>query len=106
MEYLKTHHAVPVLPRPVPVRASDRLTWVTESLPSAVAHRVLDAVVAITSNLDLDTVLRRIVEAAMDLTGARYGALGVRDGDRLGRFVPVGMEDSEVEAIRDRKSVV
>ncbi|KRC32902.1 MULTISPECIES: GAF domain-containing sensor histidine kinase [Oerskovia] len=71
----------------------------TESLPSAVAHRVLDAVVAITSNLDLDTVLRRIVEAAMDLTGARYGALGVRDGDRLGRFVPVGMEDSEVEAI-------
>ncbi|MFD6091155.1 GAF domain-containing sensor histidine kinase [Oerskovia sp. NPDC060338] len=71
----------------------------TESLPSAVAHRVLDAVVAITSNLDLDTVLRRIVEAAMDLTGARYGALGVRDGERLGRFVPVGMEDSEVEAI-------
>ena len=103
MEYLKTHHqwesTVPVLPRPAPVRTSDRLTWVTESLPSAVAHRVLDAVVAITSNLDLDTVLRRIVEAAMDLTGARYGALGVRDGDRLGRFVPVGMEDSEVEAI-------
>lgn len=99
MEYLKTHHAVPVLPRPVPVRASDRLTWVTESLPSAVAHRVLDAVVAITSNLDLDTVLRRIVEAAMELTGARYGALGVRDGDRLGRFVPVGMDDSEIESI-------
>ncbi|MHA7134376.1 GAF domain-containing sensor histidine kinase [Oerskovia turbata] len=71
----------------------------TESLPSAVAHRVLDAVVAITSNLDLDTVLRRIVEAAMDLTGARYGALGVRDGERLGRFVPVGMEDHQVDAI-------
>ncbi|MBE7700559.1 GAF domain-containing protein [Oerskovia sp. Sa1BUA8] len=103
MDYLKTYHAhqsaVPVLPRPVPARTSDRLTWVTESLPSAVAHRVLDAVVAITSNLDLDTVLRRIVEAAMDLTGAKYGALGVRDGERLGRFVPVGMEDSEVEAI-------
>jgi signal transduction histidine kinase len=103
MDYLKTYHArqsaVPVLPRPARVPTSDRLLWVTESLPSAVAHRVLDAVVAITSNLDLDTVLRRIVEAAMDLTGARYGALGVRDGERLGRFVPVGMEDSEVEAI-------
>ncbi|MEK8226605.1 GAF domain-containing protein [Oerskovia sp. M15] len=60
---------------------------------------MLDAVVAISSNLDLDTVLRRIVEAAMDLTGARYGALGVREGDRLGRFVPVGMDDAQVEAI-------
>jgi hypothetical protein len=29
------------------------------------------------SELSLDTVLLRIVELAVDLTGARYGALGV-----------------------------
>lgn len=63
-----------------------------ETLPSAVVTRVLDAVVAVTSDLDLDAVLRRIVASAMDLTGARYGALGVREGDRLGKFVPLGID--------------
>ena len=51
----------------------------TTDLPAAVGQRVLDAVVAVTSDLDLDQVLQRIVQGAMDLTGARYGALGVLD---------------------------
>src|ERR1700735_1871120 len=41
------------------------------------ARALLEAVVAVGSNLDLETVLRRIVEAAAGLVGARYGALGV-----------------------------
>lgn len=36
---------------------------------------LLDAVVAIGSDLDLRTTLRRIVEAACELLDARYGAL-------------------------------
>ncbi|WP_069387815.1 GAF domain-containing sensor histidine kinase [Cellulosimicrobium cellulans] len=74
----------------------------TTDLPDAVGRRVLDAVVAVTSDLDLDQVLRRIVQAAMDLTGARYGALGVLDGsgrERLAQFIPLGLSDDEVAAI-------
>jgi signal transduction histidine kinase len=74
----------------------------TSDLPDAVGQRVLDAVVAVSSDLDLDQVLRRIVQAAMDLTGARYGALGVLDAsgrERLAQFIPLGLSDDEVAAI-------
>ena len=40
-------------------------------------HGLLEAVVAVGSNLELEAVLRRIVEAAVTLVDARYGALGV-----------------------------
>src|SRR3954447_14244541 len=46
-------------------------------------HALLDAVVGIGSDLDLRSTLRRIVEAACQLVGARYGALGVIGPDRL-----------------------
>ncbi|MBD5784924.1 GAF domain-containing protein [Cellulosimicrobium terreum] len=71
-------------------------------LAPGAGRRVLDAVLAVTSDLDLDQVLERIVRAAMDLTGARYGALGVLDPsgrERLARFVPLGLTDDEVAAI-------
>jgi signal transduction histidine kinase len=56
---------------------------------------LLDAVVAITEDLDLPTVLRRIVEAACDLVGAQYGALGVLAPDRrsLSDFFTVGIDE-------------
>ncbi|MFK3981028.1 GAF domain-containing protein [Micromonospora sp. NPDC050397] len=44
---------------------------------------LLDAVVAIGTDLDLRSTLRRIVEAACELLDARYGALGVIGPDRL-----------------------
>ena len=59
---------------------------VTESVPpshtspadlGADARSLLEAVAAISSDLDLTSVLARIVEAATTLTDARYGALGV-----------------------------
>nr|WP_308207946.1 hypothetical protein [Actinomadura madurae] len=40
-------------------------------------HALLEAVVSIGSELDLESVLRRITEAATTLVDARYGALGV-----------------------------
>ncbi|MEU5547075.1 GAF domain-containing SpoIIE family protein phosphatase [Streptomyces sioyaensis] len=42
-------------------------------------RHLLDGVVAVSADLDTRTVLHRIVEAATDLVGARYGALGVLD---------------------------
>ncbi len=48
-------------------------------------RRVLEAVAAISSDLDLSAVLRRIVQAAGELASARYAALGV-----LGSASPEG----------------
>ena len=55
---------------------------------------LLDANRAIVADLDLALVLRRIVESAVDLVGARYGALAVVGADgALEEFVHVGMDD-------------
>jgi signal transduction histidine kinase len=55
--------------------------------------------VAITSELSLDALLQRLVEAAAELTGARYAALGVidRSGSELERFLTTGI-DAETHA--------
>ena len=56
------------------------------------AQALLEAVTAISSDLDLRGVLLRIVEAATELTGARYAALGVIGADRtLVEFVTTGI---------------
>ena len=62
-----------------------------------VLGRVLDAGLQVGSEIALDLVLERIVEAACELTGARYGALGVLDptGSELVEFVTVGISDEE-----------
>jgi signal transduction histidine kinase len=59
--------------------------------------------VAITSELSLDAVLQRVVEAAAELTGARYGALGVidRTGSQLERFLTTGIDAETHAAIGD-----
>ena len=58
-------------------------------------RRLLDAVVDIGAGLDLGTILQRVVEAATELAGARYGALGVLDpaGVQLDDFITVGIDD-------------
>jgi signal transduction histidine kinase len=66
------------------------------------ARALLDAVVAISSDLDLHTVLDRIVVAACSLTGARYGALGVIGSDRsLVEFITHGLDAAQRTDIGD-----
>src|SRR6476659_10175405 len=61
---------------------------------------LLDAVVAIGSDLDLRATLERIVVAACNLVGARYGALGVIGGDRnLIEFITHGLDPATHAAI-------
>jgi signal transduction histidine kinase len=63
------------------------------------ARALLDAVVAIGS-LDLDIVLRQIVEAAVGLVNPRYGALGaISNEGKLVEFVTVGPDQSEIARI-------
>ena len=63
-------------------------------------HGLLEAVVAIGSGLDLESTLKRIVEAAVRLVDAQYGALGViGEGQRLAEFVPVGLDEAGIRKI-------
>jgi two-component system, NarL family, sensor histidine kinase DevS len=63
-------------------------------------HGLLEAVVAVGSGLDLESTLKRIVEAAVGLVDARYGALGViGEGQRLAEFIPVGLDAAAIGRI-------
>jgi len=63
-------------------------------------HALLEAVVSVGSDLDLETVLRRIVETATKLVDASYGALGVVGQEStLIQFIPVGLTEEEIAKI-------
>ena|SRR6266545_5213526 len=64
---------------------------------------LLEAGIALTSELSLDAVLQRLVETAGTLTGARYAALGVIDpgGRGLERFVTHGIDEETQQTIGD-----
>lgn len=58
-------------------------------------RRLLDVGSNLLSELDLEVVLKSVAEAARELTGARYAALGVLDRERreLERFINVGIDE-------------
>jgi signal transduction histidine kinase len=64
---------------------------------------LVDAGIALSSELSLDALLQRIVETAAELTGARYAALGVIDkaGQGLERFLTTGIDADTHAAIGD-----
>jgi signal transduction histidine kinase len=70
----------------------ERLTAVARS-QERIQH-LLDAFLSVSSGLDLDSTLKRIVQSAVELVDARYGALGVL-GDRggLSAFIYVGIDE-------------
>ncbi|MGH3063461.1 MAG: GAF domain-containing protein [Gaiellaceae bacterium] len=64
---------------------------------------VLQAAIVVTSELSIEAVLQRIVEAAVKLTSAKYAALGVIDqnGAGLENFVTTGLDEETVRRIGD-----
>ncbi|HKB29280.1 MAG TPA: GAF domain-containing protein [Streptosporangiaceae bacterium] len=95
-------NAHPVLPH---LRLDDLLAEVQTRLQAVLAardrmHGLLEAVVMVGGDLDLETVLKRIVEAAVTLVDARYGALGVIGEDKqLAGFIPVGLGGDDIAAV-------
>jgi GAF domain-containing protein len=87
------------------LRLDDLLSELQTRLEAVLAtrdrmHGLLEAVVAIGSGLELEAMLRRILEAAVDLVDARYGALGViGEEQQLIEFIPVGLADDEIVKI-------
>ncbi|MFJ2766757.1 GAF domain-containing protein [Streptomyces sp. NPDC087300] len=68
-------------------------------------HGLLEAVLSVGRELDLPQVLRRIVETAVVLVDAEYGALGVIGmGSKLDEFLPVGMDEQLRSQIGDLPS--
>lgn len=72
-----------------------------ESLSEADLRRLLDVGLTLVSELDVEVVLRHILEAARDLTNAQYAAVGVLDSSKreLERFVYTGIDDETRAAI-------
>jgi signal transduction histidine kinase len=64
---------------------------------------LVNAGIALSSELSLDALLQRIVETAAEITGARYAALGVidRSGQSLERFLTAGIDAETHAAIGD-----
>jgi signal transduction histidine kinase len=90
------------LPR---LQLDDLLAELQMRLQAVMANRdqmrgLIEAVVAIGSGLDLESTLRRIVQTAVGLVDATYGALGViGEGKRLAEFITVGLSQDEIERI-------
>ncbi len=63
---------------------------------------LLDAILAVAGELELEAVLERFVKVSVQLTGARYGAIDVRDPHgRSVTFVRVGQAGALAQALRN-----
>jgi signal transduction histidine kinase len=67
----------------------------TEQIGEERFRRLIDVGTHVLSELDLEVVLRSVAEAAREVTGAKYAALGVLDPERreLERFINVGIDE-------------
>jgi len=110
----ESDHVPPGQPPVVPLGAMDHagldelLKELLDRIGEVVATQdrlrgLLDAVVLVASELSLSAVLDRIVRAACQLAGARYGALGVLDASatQLAEFLTHGVTAEQRAAIGD-----
>ncbi|HTZ91012.1 MAG TPA: GAF domain-containing protein [Streptosporangiaceae bacterium] len=99
---MSTTRTQSVLPN---LRLDDLLAELQVRLQAVLATRdrvnaLFEAVVAVGGNLDIEVVLRGIVESAVTLVDARYGAMGViGEGGSLAEFIPVGVTEDEIRKI-------
>jgi signal transduction histidine kinase len=73
----------------------------TGGLSDTQLSRILEVGRGLVSELDLEAVLRQVLEAARELTSARYAALGVLDEEKseLERFIFTGIDSETRELI-------
>ncbi len=71
--------------------------------PSDRLRGLVEAGIALSSELSLEALLQKLIETAVGLTGAPYGALGVIDhsGTGLEQFITVGIDDETRAEIGD-----
>ncbi|HUR85974.1 MAG TPA: GAF domain-containing sensor histidine kinase [Solirubrobacteraceae bacterium] len=67
---------------------------------SSATEALSDAVLAIAAEHAVEPVLKKLVDAARELAGARYAAIGVPDGDGgFQRFITSGMGDELIASL-------
>lgn len=67
---------------------------------TAALHRLLDVALAVAAERRTEQVLRTVLDAARDLAGARYAAIGVPDGDGgFATFLAAGIDSETWERI-------
>jgi signal transduction histidine kinase len=68
----------------------------SDGLDGRALERLLEAGQDLVAELDLETLLDRLLGVARELTGARYAAIGILDGRRkeLERFLVSGIDDA------------
>ena len=79
-----------------PERPRDReYGMARHELEEARLRRLIEVGRTLVSELDVDAALGRLLDAARELTGARYAALGVLNADRtdLERFITSGIDE-------------
>ncbi|BBY84008.1 hypoxia sensor histidine kinase response regulator DosT [Mycolicibacterium pulveris] len=80
------------------VEVQDRIEQIVEGRDRM--DGLVEAMLVVTSGLELDQTLNKIVRTAADLVDARYAALGVRGhGHELVEFVYTGIDDEQREKI-------
>lgn len=98
------------LPELAALGLDDLVAEVVERLRSTAAtgdrlQGLLEAVVSVGADLDLHTTLYRIVEEAVELVDAKYGAIGVLGPEGAGRhlvdFIHVGLDPETAAEIGD-----
>ncbi|MFJ1456202.1 GAF domain-containing protein [Nocardia sp. N2S4-5] len=89
------------------LRLRELLTEVKDRVEQIIDARdrmdgLVDAMLAVSSGLDLDETLRTIVRTAISLVDARYGALGIRGhGEQLSQFIYEGIDGDTRSLIGD-----
>src|ERR687895_744279 len=86
----------------MPQRLLDRLRCddTVASMQRGALESISEAVLAIAAEREVEPVLRRLVHAARELSGARYAALGIPDGEgAFAQFITAGMSDELIAAM-------
>lgn len=61
---------------------------------------LIDAATSVAGQTDLSSLLRSTINTAIELTGARYGAVGIiGEHGTLVDFIPVGMDEDDIKRI-------
>lgn len=82
------------------LRAYARLVSDSNAQPQRALEALSDAVLAVASEQELASILRKLVHAARELVDARYAAIGIPDeGGGFEEFITAGMTDAEIAAI-------
>ena len=60
-------------------------------------RRVLEAILLLEADLELPILLRHVIDEALSITNARYGAIGVLNDDRsdIVEFITVGIDSRQ-----------